>query len=279
MKTLLTVVAIILVCAGVATPFLWEALKGSHTPLDDLTITVVYDNYAAAEGLETDWGFSCLVEGAEKTILFDTGADGTILLRNMNRLGIDVSKIDAVVISHSHGDHIGGLLDHVLEQNGRITLYLPGSFTETFTNIAEEKGATIVESTEPTRICESVYTTGVLQGVVEEQALAISTAKGLIVVTGCAHPGIVHMVKAAKDVTSEDILFVMGGFHLAERHSEYIEGIIDQLKELGVRYTGPCHCSGDATRELFEREFGDAYISVGVGKVITLDDFQWMLLA
>jgi 7,8-dihydropterin-6-yl-methyl-4-(beta-D-ribofuranosyl)aminobenzene 5'-phosphate synthase len=274
MRTLYSVVAVIAVCVAVAIPLLWNAMDSSQDLIHDLTITVVYDNYAFAEGLETDWGFSCLVEGAEKTILFDTGNNGDILLRNMGKLGIDLKEIDVVVISHSHGDHTGGLLNHVLEQNGNVTVYLPGSFSDTFKNTAQGKGATVLEITEPTRICENVYTTGVLQGVVGEQALVINTEKGLIVITGCAHPGVVQMVKAAREVISGDILFVMGGFHLADRQSGYIEGIISQLRDLGVQYAGPCHCSGDLTRELFEQEFGDAYISLGVGRVITLDDFQ-----
>ncbi|MGC1123012.1 MAG: MBL fold metallo-hydrolase [Candidatus Methanofastidiosia archaeon] len=274
MRTLYSIVAVIAVCVAVAIPFLWDANNRSQDLIHDLTITVVYDNYAFAEGLETEWGFSCLVEAPEKTILFDTGNDGDILLRNMGKLGIDLEEIDVVVISHSHGDHTGGLLNHVLEQNGNVIVYLPGSFSDTFKNTAQGKGATVLEITEPTQICENVYTTGVLQGVVGEQALVINTEKGLIVITGCAHPGVVQMVKAAKDVISGDILFVMGGFHLADRQSGYIEGIISQLKELEVQYAGPCHCSGDITRELFEQEFGDTYISIGVGRVITLDDFQ-----
>ncbi|MBU7014364.1 MAG: MBL fold metallo-hydrolase [Theionarchaea archaeon] len=274
MRTLLSVVAVAIACMAVTAPFLWDALDCSHVPLQDLTITVVYDNYPATEGLVTDWGFSCFIEGAEKTILFDTGTDGDILLKNMDNLGIDLNSIDVIVISHSHGDHTGGLLNHILEQNGNVEVYLPGTFSNAFKNAAQEKGATIFEITEPTMICENVSTTGVLQGMVAEHALTINTGKGLIVITGCAHPGIIQMVKRARDVLSEDILLVTGGLHLAERHSGYIEGIMLQLKELGVQYAGPSHCSGNRTRELFEQQFGDNYVSIGVGRVIRLDDFQ-----
>ena len=79
--------------------------------IDDLKITVVYNNYPYKEDLETGWGFSCLVEGADKTILFDTGGDGAVLLGNMDKLRIDPAVVDVVVLSHIHGDHTGGLED------------------------------------------------------------------------------------------------------------------------------------------------------------------------
>jgi 7,8-dihydropterin-6-yl-methyl-4-(beta-D-ribofuranosyl)aminobenzene 5'-phosphate synthase len=243
------------------------------SPLDSgLSITVIYDNYPYKKGLKTHWGFSCLIKGTEKTILFDTGRNGNILLENMKKLDINLEEIDVVVISHDHGDHTGGLR-HVLEQNKNVTVYLPGVST-TFKEIVKEKKATVVEVTDSMNICENVYTTGALGGGVVEQSLIITTEKGTIVITGCAHPGIVHIVEKAKELISDDILLVMGGFHLENRHTRYLESIISQLKEMGVVYAGPCHCSGDTTRELFEREYGEHYIEIGVGKVITLDELQ-----
>lgn len=238
-----------------------------------LSITVIYDNYPYKKGLKTHWGFSCLIKGTEKTILFDTGRNGNILLENMKKLDINLEKIDVVVISHNHGDHTGGLR-HVLEQNKNITVYLPGSFSSTFKEIVKEKKATVVEVTDSMNICENVYTTGVLGGAIIEQSLIITTEKGIIVITGCAHPGIVHIVEKAKELISDDVLLVMGGFHLGNRHTRYLESIILQFKELGVVYAGPCHCSGDITRELFEREYGEHCIEIGVGKVIILDELQ-----
>jgi 7,8-dihydropterin-6-yl-methyl-4-(beta-D-ribofuranosyl)aminobenzene 5'-phosphate synthase len=276
MKKIVAVVVIVAVCAA-ALPILYyrtgksESLPGS-VPLESITITVLYDNNPYVSGLKTDWGFSCLIEGTEKTILFDTGRDGDILLENVDALGVNLEEVDIVVISHLHGDHTGGLLHHVLKRNSDVTVYMPGKCSTTIKGLAEEKGTIIVEEEDPVHICDHVYTTGVLTGVIGEQSLIIETEKGLIVITGCAHPGVVHIVETAKEQKKEDILFVMGGFHLVERHSGYIESIVSQLKELGVVYAGPCHCSGDVTRTVFEEEFREYYVEVGVGRVITCDD-------
>jgi 7,8-dihydropterin-6-yl-methyl-4-(beta-D-ribofuranosyl)aminobenzene 5'-phosphate synthase len=117
-------------------------------------------------------------------------------------------------------------------------------------------------------ICESVYSTGELGTWIREQSLIIHTDKGLIVITGCAHPGIVKIVKTAKTVIRDDVLLIMGGFHLAGTSKPGIEDIISKIKKLGVRYAGPCHCSGDLARQLFKIEYGNNYIDVGVGRTI-----------
>ena len=93
----------------------------------DLKLTIVYDNNPYREGLETRWGFSCLVEGLERTILFDVGGEGAVLLRNMAKLEIDPNTIDVVILSHIHYDHIGGLSEF-LEQNPDVVVYMPSSF-------------------------------------------------------------------------------------------------------------------------------------------------------
>jgi len=85
-----------------------EPEKSSAKPVRELRMVVIYDNNPYAEGLETAWGFSCLIEGTEKTILFDTGGNDSILMENIQRLGINPREIDLVVISHVHADHVGG---------------------------------------------------------------------------------------------------------------------------------------------------------------------------
>ena len=238
-----------------------------------LSITVIYDNYPYTKGLKTNWGFSCLIRGPEKTILFDTGRNGLLLMENMGKLGIDAQEIDAIVLSHIHGDHTGGL-DAVLQQNSSITVYVLQSFPPEFTENIKEYGASVVAVSEPVSICENVYTTGEMGTRLKEQALIVSTEKGLIVIAGCAHPGISRMVKRAKDLYQDDILFVMGGFHLVQTAQEDIEEIIYTFKELGVKYVGPCHCTGDTARDLFEEEYKKNFIYIGVGKIITMEDFE-----
>ena len=239
----------------------------------DMTITVVYDNNPYKEGLETAWGFSCVIAGAEKTILFDTGGDGSILLGNMEKLEIEPKSIDTVVLSHIHGDHTGGL-DSFLEKNHEVTVYLPESFPEKFKDNVRGYGAKIVEVEQHCKICESVYSTGQLGKLIKEQSLIIRTEVGLIVITGCAHPGIVKIVNTAKDLLKDDILLVMGGFHLEWATKGKIKKIVSAFKKANVRYVGPCHCSGDKARTLFEEHFGENYINIGAGRVTTLADLQ-----
>jgi len=241
--------------------------------VNDLTITVVYDNNPYRQGLETAWGFSCLITGTEKTILFDTGGEGSILLNNMEKLAIEPNDIDIIVLSHIHGDHTGGLRSF-LEKNHDITVYLPKSFPKKFKDNIQPYGAKVIEVERSVEICENVYSTGQLGRLIKEHALIIRTEAGLIVITGCAHPGIVKIVDTAKSLQKDNILFVMGGFHLEWTTAGKIEKIISAFKQLDVRYVGPCHCSGERARSLFEKHFGKNYINIGAGKVITTADLQ-----
>ncbi len=238
----------------------------------DMTITVVYDNNPYREGVQTGWGFSCLLTIAEKTILFDTG-DGDSLLGNMEKLEVEPNSIDTVVLSHIHGDHTGGL-NSFLEKNPEVTVYLPESFPEKFKDNVRGYGAKIVEVEQHCKICENVYSTGLLGKWRKEQSLIIRTEAGLIIIIGCAHPGIVKIVSEAKDLLKDDILLVMGGFHLEWTTKGKIEKIILAFKQMGVRYVGPCHCTSHKARRLFEKHFGENYINIGAGGVITLADLQ-----
>jgi len=243
------------------------------TAIKNLSITVSYDNNPYKERLKTAWGFSCVIRGTEKTILFDTGGDGSILLTNMEELGINPKEIDLVVLSHIHGDHVGGL-PSFLRKNPGVVVYLPKSFPKGFKDGVKEYGAKIVEVQGPLKICEGVYSTGELGTWIKEQSLIIYTEKGLIVITGCAHPGIVKVVNKAKDLAKGDVLLVMGGFHLGGESKGEIENIISSFRKLGVSYVGPCHCSGDTARQLFKQEYGENFINVGVGRVVTMNDLK-----
>lgn len=249
----------------------------------EIIITVVYDNNPYREGLETawprpcgrsrGWGFSAHIRGTEKTILFDTGGDGPLLLSNMEKLAIEPNSIETIVLSHIHGDHTGGL-DGFLERNSEVTIYLPKSFPEKFKDNVRAYGSKIVEVERSLKICENVYSTGQLGRLIKEQSVVIQTDKGLVVITGCAHPGIVKMVRAAKDLLEDDILLVMGGFHFEWSTKSKIKRVISAFERLGVRYVGPCHCSGDKARSLFEKHFGKNYIDIGAGKAVTIADLQ-----
>ena len=239
--------------------------------LDDLVLTVVHDNYPCVHSLKTAWGFSALVTGPEKTILFDTGSNGTLLLENMARLQIDPGKIEVVVLSHVHKDHTGGLTG-LLQANSCVQVYLPASFPARFKEVVRGYGATVIEIGGPQEICKDVYTTGVLGRRIKEQALVIRTQRGLVVLAGCAHPGIVQILKSVRRLHEEDVLLVMGGFHLEWVTKWKVETIIAAFRSHGVRYVAPTHCSSDKARQLFQESYGPGCLDMGVGKTIALAD-------
>lgn len=235
-----------------------------------LTLTIVYDNNDYDQRLDARWGFSCLIEGLEKTILFDTGGDDVTLLRNMRKLDTEPAEIDAVVLSHIHGDHVGGL-SGLLEENSNVVVYLPRSFPQSFKDGVESLGARAHEVSDAQELFAGVYTTGELGNGIREQSLVITTSKGLVVITGCAHPGVVDIIQTAKDIVPEESVYLtMGGFHLSGASTHQIQSVIEGFRQLGVRKVAPCHCSGDETRRLFKKEYGEAYIDSGAGKIINL---------
>ena len=245
-----------------------NTFKSAHVvSLNKLSITVIYDNNPYTEGLRAEWGLSCLIRGSERTILFDTGGNGSFLLENMNELGIDPQKIDTVVLSHLHSDHIGGLKEF-LDKNEQVTVYLPVSFPQEFKDNLLSSSIKIMEVHDATEICDGVYTTGELGAGIKEQSLIVHTTQGMIVITGCAHPGIVAILKRAKDLVEDDILLAMGGFHLGGAGQGDLEKIIFSFRSMGVKFVGPCHCSGDLARQMFKEKYGDSYMHLGVGKVI-----------
>ena len=184
-------------------------------------ITIVFDNNPYKKGLQSGWGFSCLIEGMKKTVLFDTGADGGMLLNNMQIQQINPEIIETLVLSHAHSDHIGGVHD-LLQKNNRLTVYIPASFPESFKDKIKRYGTPAIEVKKPKELFNGVYSTGEMDALMKEQSLIIWTPKGMVIITGCAHPGIVNIVKRAKEILDDDVLLVMGGFHLRSKNKEEI---------------------------------------------------------
>jgi 7,8-dihydropterin-6-yl-methyl-4-(beta-D-ribofuranosyl)aminobenzene 5'-phosphate synthase len=236
---------------------------------EEINITVVYNNVAYDENLTTAWGISYFIEGLEENILFDTGGDGAILLGNMEKLGINPMEIDTVVLSHIHADHIGGV-QHLLQTNSQVTVYFPESFPESFKNKLKSLCKETVPVHKPLKICRKVWSTGELGSWIKEQSLIIDTQKGLIVITGCAHPGIVNIVKFAKSYLKKDVYLILGGFHLMAYNENQVKKIIKDLKELGIEKVGPSHCTGGRPIELFREAWGGDFIELGCGAKLNL---------
>jgi len=230
----------------------------------NLVITIVYDNNPHDARLGTAWGFACVVRGLSETILFDTGGDGRLLLDNMAKCQIDPKAVTAVVLSHIHADHTGGL-SAFLRANPKTRVFMPKVFPAKMKQGVRQAGAALVETEGPATICDGAWTTGVLDGGIPEQGLCVKAAQGLVVVTGCAHPGIVRMVKAAKEHARLPIRAALGGFHMRTTPRGQIAEVIAALRQLGVAQIAPCHCSGETTRQMMKDAFGKDYLPSGVG--------------
>jgi 7,8-dihydropterin-6-yl-methyl-4-(beta-D-ribofuranosyl)aminobenzene 5'-phosphate synthase len=234
---------------------------------DRLRLYVVFNNVPYKAGLVTSWGFACLIEGLDKTILFDTGGNGEILFANMRRLGLDTNAIDAVVLSHIHADHTGGL-DALLTHNPDVTVFLPASFPASFQQDVKRRGATTETVSGPRQLLPGVHSTGEMDGTLIEQALIVDSREGLIVITGCAHPNVADMAEQAQTYRDKNIYLLMGGFHLSGKSNTEIRVIINRLRTLGVRKVAPSHCTGDKAINLFRDEWKDDFIDGGLGAVI-----------
>ncbi|MBN1548529.1 MAG: MBL fold metallo-hydrolase [Syntrophaceae bacterium] len=233
-------------------------------------ITIVYDNTVYKKGMEADWGFSCVIEGTEKTILFDTGTKSNLFVRNLEIMQIDPKQIDMVVLSHEHGDHTGGLAAF-LKMRYVLPVFLPQSFPQDFVSRVKATGATVQLVEDPVTVCPDVFLSGELGDLIKEQSLAIKTKKGLVVVCGCSHPGIIHILKHFKETLNKEIYMVLGGFHLMQKTDQEMKTIIAQMKALGVQKCGATHCTGEHQIELFKQAFGEDYEPMGVGRVVVIE--------
>ena len=268
-------------------------------------ITVLYDAFGQTSAMQKDWGYSLLVEYGGKRILFDTGNNPDILAQNVKAKGIDLSKLDFVVMSHRHGDHMGGM-GYVLKVNPKVTIFapkegfgvygadLPSTFYRKDPSLPSEQryynGAPpevmrfgsawpdanfqlVDKNTDITPDIRLITLVSDKPGTLElrELSLAINTPDGLVIVVGCSHPGIDKIVESASAVNPR-IHFIVGGFHLVAAPDPDIEKIVTTLHDrLKVDYVVPGHCTGEPAFAALKRAFGDRYVYAGLGTTIALD--------
>jgi 7,8-dihydropterin-6-yl-methyl-4-(beta-D-ribofuranosyl)aminobenzene 5'-phosphate synthase len=238
---------------------------------DTLRLTVLYDNTVAGPRLGAAWGFAALIEHASHTLLFDAGGDPRVFTGNLDSLGIDPRRIEAVAVSHAHGDHVEGL-EGLVARGVRVPLYALPTFAAPFRDRFGSSFA--VEETAPEQeLISGVFTTGEMVDPavrIPEQSLVIPTDSGLVVVTGCAHQGIVSIVRRAKEMFDQPVYLVLGGFHLLDKSDAQVADIIAEFRRLGVRKVGATHCTGEKAIAAFAAAYGDDFVSMGAGRVLVV---------
>ena len=266
-------------------------------------ITILYDAFGPPSALRKDWGFSALVEYGGRRILFDAGNNAEILEQNAGRLGIDFRQLDAVVISHRHGDHTTGL-SYVLRVNPHVKIFvpqelaffksaLPPGFFKADTTLPPElhyfdgkppervlsgtpwENGNFEVVTTPKEIFPGIYvisTQSQRPGTMEmnEASLLIRTPKGLAVVVGCSHPGVEKILQGAAQIDSH-LYTVTGGFHLVLTPREEVERVATALHDsLRIERVAPGHCTSELGFAVFLDHFGDRFDRAGLGSVIAL---------
>jgi len=277
-------------------------------------ITILYDAFGNDDSLKKDWGFSALIEVQGKRILFDTGNNAEIFAHNVKAKGVDLSDLDFAVISHRHGDHMGGL-NYLMQVNPAVPIYapkenfgifgasLPGSFyrkAETLhtdmryfegkppealhfgTPWPEGKFTWVDESTEIQPGVHLIHAHGDW-GVdlpVKEISLAIDTPQGIVLIVGCSHPRIEKIIAAASSLIDKPIYLVVGGLHLLPADDKEITRVASVLKDKWkIQHLGAGHCTGEPAFKILKETFGKNYLYAGLGSIISLDRNQQVMNA
>jgi len=286
-------------CAWIALASMSPAARAAAPVPDEAVITVIYDAFGQDAALRKDWGYAALIEYGGRRILFDTGNDPAVLEHNARALKIDLGRLDFVVMSHRHGDHMGGLA-HLLAVNPKVPIYapkegfgvygadLPGSFYRKDATLPAERryydgappatlkfGAAwpdadfrLIEET--TRIAPGIHLIALVSDKagtreLRELSLALETANGLVLVVGCSHPGLDRIVAAAAAIDPR-VHLIAGGFHHVTADDAAIAALGRLLHDqYRVAYLAPGHCTGEPTFSALAQVYGEHYLYAGLG--------------
>ena len=231
-----------------------------------MNVTVVVDSEKKISELGTGWGLSIYIEKEDSRILFDTGPDPDLLINNSKKLGIDLSSIDLIVVSHAHSDHTGGLIAFKEIKPG-IKVYYP--YPCRIERLIESYGLTPIGVKETEEIVQRVYVVGPLPAAsygLWKQALAVKMKKYVHVFVGCSHPGVNEIVKRVSRDIKGRIGLVIGGFHGPSKQ------VLDELLDLKPIAISPIHCSGEHSVKYIEENFDGEIIRGGAGLKMIIDD-------
>jgi 7,8-dihydropterin-6-yl-methyl-4-(beta-D-ribofuranosyl)aminobenzene 5'-phosphate synthase len=272
-----------------------------------ITITTLTENTSDHDFL-AERGLSILIEMEGSKILFDTGLSNTAV-HNAHALGIDLSSVDKIVLSHGHVDHTGGLRD-ILKETGKVEIiahpdiwapkYSLRHGSKRFIGMPfqreelESRGARFNLTKEPVWLTEDIATTGeipittdyeqidpyllVREGdslqpdpLADDLALIIKAEQGLVVILGCGHRGIINTLRHARNLTGEErVDTVIGGTHLMDASEERLTRTAADLRQMGIQRLGVSHCTGFHASAWLAREFGDIFFLNNVGDKISL---------
>ena len=268
---------------------------------DSICITILVDNIASKPGILAEHGLSLWIECHGKRILFDTG-QSDILTQNAKILGIDLAKTDAIILSHGHYDHTGGLY-FVSDIAPNAPIYMhPGTIEPKYSlkkmkvrdiGMPEAskkilKNHQIIQTENIIKICDGITLTGQIprtndfedtggaffcdqncrnpDNLLDDQALVIESSRGLIIVLGCAHSGTANTLEYVLKLTNHQKIYtVVGGMHLANADMDRINSTIDILKEFDVQKIIPLHCSGSLAIIKMIESFHDKCLLLGAG--------------
>lgn len=237
----------------------------------ELEIRVIYDNTSAREDVEEDWGFSSVATFRGRRVLFDSGTDPDLFMTNLAKMEVEPGSIETAIISHEHRDHRSGVYK-LYPLNRRMGVHFLDAFLQEAWEQAETIGMKPVRGTGPFEVVPGAYSTGKIDGSPPEQSLAVETSRGIVLLVGCSHPGIVKIVETVqKQRGSDSIRLVLGGFHMFQQEEPEIREQAAALRRLKVRRVMPAHCSGDLAKKIFAEVYGSDFEPLGAGQVLRLD--------
>ena len=243
-----------------------------------MKITVLFDEEALTPDLKTGFGLSLLIN---ETVIFDTGPDGDILINNIRNLNIDTEKIRAVVLSHDHWDHTGGL-DSLLSILKKPTIYLCQGFGHKYDHYKPKIKRLYTTNSMPVKITHDIFTTGEMYGThniipISEQSLFIVRPDSTVaLICGCAHYGIAEsleiLIKKIGDYLGRPISIncLIGGFHLRHESDTYLRYVLEKFLYFGIKKIVPLHCSGSNAKKIFHDTFSVGFHDLKVGSTLEL---------